>query len=137
VHKNNTVSSPSLLVAVPFAARPLRHRPLRQRSSSSPPAAAAATTAAATAAVINDDNDATMTTRSVLWFRKGLRLHDNPALVRACEGAAAVQPIFVLDPWFLAPERVGANRLRFLLESLHDLDASLRLQGGAAQVESS
>ena len=22
--------------------------------------------------------------RSVLWFRKGLRVHDNPALVKAC-----------------------------------------------------
>ena len=26
-----------------------------------------------------------MSTRSVLWFRKGLRVHDNPALQRACE----------------------------------------------------
>ena len=36
--------------------------------------------------------------RSILWFRKGLRVHDNPALVKACEGASAVQPVFVLDP---------------------------------------
>lgn len=67
--------------------------------------------------------------RAVLWFRKGLRLHDNPALMKACEEATAVQPIFVLDPWFLSPQRVGANRLRFLLESLEDLDASLRARG--------
>ena len=56
-----------------------------------------------------------MSTRSVLWFRKGLRVHDNPALQRACEGASAVMPVFVLDPWFMSPERVGANRVRFLL----------------------
>ena len=73
-------------------------------------------------------------TRSVLWFRKGLRLHDNPALVRACEDASAVQPIFVLDPWFLSPERVGANRLRFLLESLRDLDDNLRSRGSSLLV---
>jgi hypothetical protein len=26
------------------------------------------------------------------WFRKGLRLHDNPSLLRAIEGAVAVGP---------------------------------------------
>ena len=72
--------------------------------------------------------------RSILWFRKGLRVHDNPALVKACEGASAVQPVFVLDPWFIKPERVGANRLRFLLESLTDLDASLRARGSSLLV---
>lgn len=43
------------------------------------------------------------------WFRKGLRVHDNPALVRAINEAidrkAAVRPIFMLDPgiikWFV------------------------------------
>ena len=72
--------------------------------------------------------------RTILWFRKGLRVHDNPALVKACEGASAVQPVFVLDPWFIKPERVGANRLRFLLESLTDLDASLRARGSSLLV---
>jgi cryptochrome len=70
-----------------------------------------------------------MSTRSVLWFRKGLRVHDNPALQRACEGASAVMPVFVLDPWFMSPERVGANRVRFLLESLRDLDETLQSKG--------
>ncbi len=66
---------------------------------------------------------------TVCWFRKGLRLHDNPSLLAALEGAGAVQPLFVLDPQFLAPQRVGAARLRFLLESLTDLDAGLRRRG--------
>lgn len=74
----------------------------------------------------------------MLWFRKGLRLHDNPALHAACRGASHVYPVFVLDPWFLRPDpsapspgstRVGINRIRFLLESLADLDASLRARG--------
>lgn len=62
--------------------------------------------------------------RGLLWFRKGLRLHDNPALHQACKGVA-LAPVFVLDPWFLTPQRVGVNRLNFLLESLRGLTASL------------
>ena len=61
---------------------------------------------------------ATPTQRSLLWFRKGLRIHDNPALLAAIQGASHLYPVFVLDPWFLKPERVGVNRLSFLLEAL-------------------
>lgn len=32
---------------------------------------------------------------------QGLRLHDNPALLAACEGAERVYPVFVIDPHFL------------------------------------
>lgn len=67
--------------------------------------------------------------QAVLWFRKGLRLHDNPSLLSAAEGAEHLYPIFILDPFFLKPERVGVNRLKFLLESLQDLDSSLRARG--------
>ena len=36
-------------------------------------------------------------------------------------------PLFVIDPWFCTESgRVGARRYQFLLESLRDLDASLR-----------
>jgi DNA photolyase len=63
---------------------------------------------------------------TICWFRKGLRLHDNPALLAACEGASRVFPVFILDPHFLKPQHVGGTRLRFLLQSLTDLDASLR-----------
>jgi len=49
-----------------------------------------------------------------------------------------VYPVFVLDPWFLAPDPtapspgsklVGVNRIRFLLQSLENLDANLRQHG--------
>jgi len=66
---------------------------------------------------------------SILWFRKGLRLHDNPALLEAIDGAEHSYPIFILDPWFLTPDRVGATRIRFLLESLQDLSNSLDARG--------
>lgn len=79
-----------------------------------------------------------MEKKSLMWFRKGLRLHDNPALLRACQGASHVYPVFVLDPWYLAPDptapspgsmRVGVNRIRFLLQSLENLDENLRKHG--------
>uniref|UniRef100_A0AC11CAN6 Cryptochrome circadian regulator 2 n=5 Tax=Ovis TaxID=9935 RepID=A0AC11CAN6_SHEEP len=63
---------------------------------------------------------------SVHWFRKGLRLHDNPALLAAVRGAHCVRCVYILDPWFAASSSVGINRWRFLLQSLEDLDRSLR-----------
>ena len=55
--------------------------------------------------------------RTVFWFRKGLRLHDNPALVAALEGCTALYPVFCLDPWFVSSGKVGTNRMRFLLQA--------------------
>jgi cryptochrome len=63
---------------------------------------------------------------AIHWFRKGLRLHDNPALCAAVDGAEAVFPLFVIDPWFACPDKVGMRRSHFLLQSLQDLDNSLR-----------
>ena len=68
-----------------------------------------------------------MVSKNLLWFRKGLRLHDNPTLAAAiASGCTHLYPVFCLDPWFVASGKVGANRLHFLLQSLADLDASLR-----------
>ena len=55
--------------------------------------------------------------RTVFWFRKGLRLHDNPALVAALEGCTTLYPVFCLDPWFVSSGKVGTNRMRFLLQA--------------------
>lgn len=68
---------------------------------------------------------------AIVWFRKGLRLHDNPALLAACDGAQHVYPVFIIDPHFLQKStyKVGVNRYNFLLESLSDLDGSLRARG--------
>ena len=68
--------------------------------------------------------------RTVHWFRKGLRLHDNPALTDALlNDPEAVFPVFVLDPWFCQPANVGLVRYRFLHESLSDLDEKLKEKG--------
>ena len=64
------------------------------------------------------------------WFRKGLRLHDNPALLAALKpvdgSVLSLKPVFVLDPWFVKHGTVGENRWRFLQQTLQDLDRSLR-----------
>ncbi|KAL6064283.1 Cryptochrome-1 [Balamuthia mandrillaris] len=65
--------------------------------------------------------------RSLVWFRKGLRLHDNPALLQALQDEPErVYPVFVIDPHFIQPQTVGLRRYNFMLESLRDLDKGLR-----------
>lgn len=75
---------------------------------------------------------------SLMWFRKGLRIHDNPALEHAAMGSNFVYPVFVIDPHYMDPDpdsfspgstRAGVNRIKFLLESLLDLDTNLRKIG--------
>ncbi|XP_049800681.1 cryptochrome-1-like isoform X5 [Schistocerca nitens] len=63
---------------------------------------------------------------TVHWFRRGLRLHDNPSLRAGLIGARTFRCIFILDPWFAGSSNVGINKWRFLLQCLEDLDSSLR-----------
>ena len=35
--------------------------------------------------------------RTVYWFRNALRLHDNPALLAALDGATELYPVVVID----------------------------------------
>lgn len=65
----------------------------------------------------------------VHWFRKGLRLHDNPSLIAAIDALKvkdSLRPIFILDPEIIKWLRVGPNRWRFLQQSLENLDSNLR-----------
>ncbi|XP_058450142.1 cryptochrome-1 [Malaya genurostris] len=69
----------------------------------------------------------------VHWFRKGLRVHDNPALASAVQRVTdaplanfVLRPIFILDPEIRKWLKVGPNRWRFLQQSLDDLDQNLR-----------
>jgi deoxyribodipyrimidine photo-lyase len=65
---------------------------------------------------------------SVVVFTRDLRVRDNPALAEACATPGAVVPLFVVDPSL--PIAASPNRLGFLVDSLGDLDASLRARGG-------
>ena len=58
---------------------------------------------------------------SVLWFRRDLRVADNPALLAAASGQALA--LFVLDPALWAP--AGPVRRAYLLRSLRALSQSL------------
>ena len=62
-------------------------------------------------------------THTVMWFRRDLRLADNPALLDAC-AADGVLPLFVVDPALWEP--AGLPRRAHLAASLRALDASLR-----------
>lgn len=90
----------------------------------------------------------------LLWFRKGLRVHDNAALLRAAEMAGSgpggwVLPVFVLDPAFTreapaaaagsgvatsAAARPGPVPFQFLFDALADVDRSLRARGSLLHV---
>ncbi|XP_073686206.1 cryptochrome circadian regulator 5 [Garra rufa] len=67
-----------------------------------------------------------MSHNSIHWFRKGLRLHDNPALLAALKDCRHIYPLFLLDPWYPNNTHIGINRWRFLIEALKDLDSSLK-----------
>jgi deoxyribodipyrimidine photo-lyase len=58
----------------------------------------------------------------VCWFRRDLRVGDNPALVAAAADGHVV-PLFVIDPAFTT--RAGAPRRHHLAASLRALDASI------------
>ncbi|MDQ3476797.1 MAG: DNA photolyase family protein [Actinomycetota bacterium] len=62
---------------------------------------------------------------SIMWFRRDLRLRDNPALLAARDAAGdgAVVPVFVLDPALWKPS--GGPRRAFLLDCLNQLDESM------------
>ncbi|MEI6454368.1 MAG: deoxyribodipyrimidine photo-lyase, partial [Actinomycetes bacterium] len=65
---------------------------------------------------------------SIFWFRRDLRLRDNPGLLAAANesrslGDGEVVPLFVLDPRLWAS--AGPVRQAYLVASLASLDASL------------
>lgn len=49
------------------------------------------------------------------WFRKSLRLHDNPAFYEGLKNAATFRCIFTIDPWFAGCSNVGINKWRYSL----------------------
>ena len=52
---------------------------------------------------------------SVHWFRKGLRLTDNPALLRAIKRCDTWRCVFILDPWFARSSNQGINKWRYVV----------------------
>ncbi|WP_374534092.1 deoxyribodipyrimidine photo-lyase [Phenylobacterium sp.] len=65
----------------------------------------------------------------VLWFRRDLRLEDNPALNAAVATGRPILPLYILDDSGDG-RPLGAASLWWLDKSLRALDASLRQRGG-------
>jgi deoxyribodipyrimidine photolyase len=57
-----------------------------------------------------------------------LRVHDNKGLTEA-QGHKNLLNIFIIDPYFWEKCDIHENRLNFLLETLRDLDSSLKKLG--------
>ncbi|WP_251328416.1 DASH family cryptochrome [Haloplanus pelagicus] len=79
------------------------------------------------------------TETALLWLRRDLRLHDNPALVAAA-GADRLLPVVAVDPRRYGTaayggsdsfdfEKTGGRRTAFRCEALADLRARLRTRG--------
>lgn len=76
------------------------------------------------------------------WFRRDLRLTDNPALLAAAQGGAQVVPVYVLSDWQNAHDWTGPIRQQFLCgcldslaKNLESLGSRLILRRGRADVE--
>ena len=67
---------------------------------------------------------------AVMWFRRDLRLGDNPALLDAVADGADVLPLFALDPALWGP--AGISRRLYLGDALRALDAAIRERRGGA-----
>ena len=63
------------------------------------------------------------TKRNIFWFRRDLRLADNPALLAAIENCDELIAIYILDEKII--KHSGAKRLAYLGQSLRALDESL------------
>jgi deoxyribodipyrimidine photo-lyase len=69
--------------------------------------------------------------RTLVWFRgKDLRLGDHAPLLAAIRDGEVV-PLFVVDPFFFAPERARElpNRMQFLVDSLLELAGAIEARG--------
>ena len=66
---------------------------------------------------------------NILWFRRDLRLEDNEVVTKAAADNQPVLPCFIIDPWFYTWSDVGRARVRFLFESLEDLDFNFKQRG--------
>ena len=65
----------------------------------------------------------------IVWFRRDLRLRDQPALLAACETGAPVLPLFIWAPDEEGAWAPGAAARWWLHHSLEALDAALRKKG--------
>ena len=71
---------------------------------------------------------------SIVWFKTDLRIDDNETLIKAISQSEQIIPVYCFDDshFVTTPygfKKTGSFRAQFLLESLQDLDATLRALG--------
>ena len=67
--------------------------------------------------------------RTLVWYRRDLRIHDHEPLYRAARRGVVI-PVFVFDRALLLHPETGSGRVRFMLSCLASLDRDLRSHGG-------
>ena len=67
----------------------------------------------------------------IVWFRRDLRIRDNEIVSDACCEKQEVLPCFIVDPWFYRQPETASCRVKFLFESLENLNANLRKLGSS------
>lgn len=65
-------------------------------------------------------------TTAIHWFRRDLRLMDNPALRQAASEAGQVVPVYILSDWKKHHHWTGPGRQQFLCGCLESLDKNLQ-----------
>jgi deoxyribodipyrimidine photo-lyase len=65
----------------------------------------------------------------MIWFRRDLRLADQPALTAAYQACTEVIPLFVFDEPLLRSHAIGSACVNFMLSSLQTLATSLAARG--------
>ena len=67
--------------------------------------------------------------KGLVWFRRDLRVQDNPALSAACQECTEIVPLFVFDEPLLQSRVFGSFCVGFMLGCLENLRQSLNDQG--------
>jgi deoxyribodipyrimidine photo-lyase len=68
--------------------------------------------------------------RSIFIFRRDYRLNDNKGLIECLKSSDTVIPIFIFTPTQLINNKYkSSNAVQFMIESLEDLDKSLKKKG--------
>jgi len=72
---------------------------------------------------------------NILWFRRNLRLHDNPSLQSVIQNPQNVFPIYIFDTQFHNYSlKRSLHHYGFLLECLEDLKGNLKEAGGELHI---
>jgi deoxyribodipyrimidine photo-lyase len=65
----------------------------------------------------------------VVWFKRDLRVHDHAPLAAAAASGGPVLPLYIVEPQLWAQPELSGRQFAFLMESLADLQAALKVRG--------